>query len=288
MNTSISNDRYEVKIADKGAEIQSFRDLKADIEYIWNGNPSIWVERSPLLFPIVGMQKDGYYEYNDKRYTISMHGFAKDYLFTQVASGDNYASYSLTSSDDTIKLYPFEFELIVTYTLKDNLLTTQFLVNNLSDVIMPFSLGAHPAFNIPIVKGDIYADYYLVLEEVETAPRYPLREKLLSDPIPYLNSLDTLALSTNMFCDGALIFKDLKSKSIDIKNNNNCHGVRVEFKDFQYLGLWAFVDAPYICIEPWNGIASSHASNHNILQKEGIHLLPPKDNASFTYSIMVY
>lgn len=287
MNTTISNDRYTVTVSDKGAELQSFYDIKADIEYIWTGNPDIWKERSPLLFPIVGKQKDDYYEYEGEQYSMPMHGFAKECSFTRVLD-NNILSYSLSSSDEIRSYYPFDFELIITYTLADNSLLICFDIKNPDYKPLPFSIGAHPGFNVPLVKGESYTDYYLLFEAEETSDRYPLKERLLSNPVPYLKSQTTLPLSPDIFNDGALIFKDLKSKRIDLRSRNNSHGVRVDFKDFSYLGLWAFPNAPYICIEPWNGIASSLDSDHSILNKEGMHLLAPGESASYTYSISVF
>lgn len=288
MITKIRNGRYKVTVSDKGAELQSFYDLKNDLEYIWNGDKKIWNERSPLLFPVVGMQKDGYYEYGGRQFSMPMHGFAKLCSFSPAGAGRDYISYLLSASEVTLRHYPFNFELLVTYSLKISSLSIQFKIKNLSGKLMPFSLGAHPAFRVPIAGSDPYTDYFLEFEQMETASRFPLRERLLSGPVPYLKAQKTLALTPVLFNDGALIFKDLKSRRIELKSKNSSHGVRVDFKDFSYLGLWAFPNAPYICIEPWNGIASSQTSSHDIFQKEGIQLLPPNESISYEYSITVY
>lgn len=51
---TIASSTMLVQIADKGAELQRIFHTKTGLEYLWNGNPTYWAKKSPVLFPIVG------------------------------------------------------------------------------------------------------------------------------------------------------------------------------------------------------------------------------------------
>ena len=51
---TLTNEYLRVEIADLGAELMSIYDRSADTELLWNGDPTYWKRRSPILFPNVG------------------------------------------------------------------------------------------------------------------------------------------------------------------------------------------------------------------------------------------
>ena len=67
-----------------------------------------------------------------------------------------------------------------------------------------------------------------------------------------------------------LIFSNLKSKTVKLKNNITDDTVAIDFSDFKNLLLWTIPNAQYICIEPWNGLPDYVDSNHNIVEKPDI------------------
>ena len=59
-------------------------------------------------------------------------------------------------------------------------------------------------------------------------------------------------------------------------------------EDFQYLGVWSKPNlAPFVCIEPWFGIADEENSNQNIEDKRGVQVLLKDELFSCFYSIEV-
>jgi galactose mutarotase-like enzyme len=76
-----------------------------------------------------------------------------------------------------------------------------------------------------------------------------------------------------LFKDDALIFKDLKSRKVFIKSKNHQHALTVNFTGFNYLGLWAKENAPYVCIEPWLGCADTANKAVELKNREGIIML---------------
>ena len=148
MTTTISNSNLTAQINHFGAELFSLKN-RQNKEYIWDGNPAFWGKHSPVLFPIVGTLKNNSYLYNEVEYHLSRHGFARDMVFDLIDKKEDYAVFALQSSAKTLEMYPFEFELQLIYTLNENSLNIGYKVINNGKSMMPFSIGAHPAFALP-------------------------------------------------------------------------------------------------------------------------------------------
>ena len=115
MFETISNSFLKVKINHKGAELISLQ--SENREYIWNGNPEFWNKHAPVLFPIVGTLKNNKYTYENKEYSLTRHGFARDIDFELITKFECKATFVLKKSQATFECYPFDFELKITYTL---------------------------------------------------------------------------------------------------------------------------------------------------------------------------
>ncbi|MCO6146470.1 aldose 1-epimerase family protein [Flavobacterium sp. NRK1] len=282
MNITITNHNLTAHINPMGAELTSLKDNEN--EYIWEGNPDFWGKHSPILFPIVGTLKNNTYEYNDKQYNITRHGFARDNKFVVKDHDSRSVTFGFTSNEETKKQFPFNFELELKYTLKENTLFLDYKVKNTGKETMLFSLGAHPAFALP---GN-FEDYNLQFQENETLKSSQLENDLISDKeIVIKTNNGKLPLSYKLFENDALIFKGLKSKTIAI-NKNDKEVIKVSFKDFPHLGIWTKKNAPFICIEPWQGFSDSYNSSGILNEKEGIVNLKPDSeyNAGFSIQIM--
>lgn len=275
MIVTLTNAFLSAQINTKGAELCSLKCLKNNQEYLWEGDPKHWGKHSPVLFPIVGTLKDNSYFYKDQEYSLSRHGFARDLDFEVIISTESQVVFSLKASDATKKVYPFAFELQLTYTLLENKLELKYTIINKDSVAMPFSIGAHPAFALP--KN--FESYALEFEAQETLTCYALENDLVSDTKFEIDLTDKkLPLHYATFENDALIMKALQSKKITVLDGKTPL-LKVTFEDFNNLGLWTKVGAPFICIEPWLGYSDTTNTNGNILEKEGIQMV--SQNASF-------
>ncbi|AXG74349.1 aldose 1-epimerase family protein [Flavobacterium arcticum] len=282
MNIILSNANLSASINPKGAELVSLKDNKGT-EYMWEGNPEFWGKHSPVLFPIVGTLKDNSYTYNDKSYTLSRHGFARDMVFTVKEQLDDSATFSLVANAETKEKYPFDFELQLKYTLIANRLHIDYIVNNNGSEVMPFSIGAHPAFAL---QGN-FEEYSLQFEKDEQLVSTQLQNDLLSaTEVPVALHDEKLPLQYDLFENDALVFKKIESKYINI-NKNNTPFLRVSFPDFPHLGLWTKPNAPFLCIEPWQGYADSTTSNGNLYKKEGVIVLEKSTKIKKGFSIEI-
>ncbi|PUZ20722.1 Galactose mutarotase [Chitinophaga costaii] len=268
----ISNDRLQVSIAEKGAELQHIVRTDLQQEYLWNADPAFWAKKSPVLFPIVGGLKNNNYTFKEKTYSLGRHGFARDLVFTVTAQAATSITLELGDTADSRSRYPFPFLFAITYTLSGTTLQVKYHVKNPGAEPLYFSVGGHPAFKVPLVPGTTYEDYRLEFNHVENAGRWPLSaEGLVQEaPAPLLENTNTLPLKKELFAEDALVFKHLQSDVVTLKSNATPRGLRFHFAGFPYLGIWAAPNADFVCIEPWCGIADSVNASGDLTRKEGI------------------
>ena len=279
MKYTIKNKCLQIEVDSFGAELKSLKNLQNDIEYLWQGDAKYWNRSSPVLFPIVGKLLDDEYIYKNRIYKMSQHGFARDKEFVLVEQGENHLKFLQQSDLETLKIYPFSYKLFISYEIKENEVKISYEVLNNSDEEMFFSIGAHPAFNWPLENiNENKDDYYFEfdnLEEDENLKAFPLLEKgISSEKIDINLDKKRLNISEDSFKDDALIFKNENINSVKLRNYKNDKFIKVCFDGFSYLGLWSKPSgAPFVCIEPWHGIADFINHNKNIEEKEGVNTL---------------
>lgn len=290
MKHFISNNQLQASVQSKGTELCSLKSLNSGKEYMWNADPNYWASHAPVLFPAIGAFKNGECFINGKSYQIPKHGFIRHNedikLIEQTATS---LLYELSYSENTLALYPYQFNFQIEFRLDANQLIVSHKVQNLDDKTIYFSLGAHPAFNCPLNEGESYSDYYIEFEHKETADRTLLSvDGLISDQtIPVLENSNQLGLHTELFNDDALILKTLQSRRVSLKSRKSSQILSVSYKDFNYLGIWAKPNAPFVCIEPWLGIADHENTNGDFLQKDGLIQLPKGEVFEARYSISI-
>ncbi|AUC81231.1 aldose 1-epimerase family protein [Lacinutrix sp. Bg11-31] len=288
----LSNSILKIKVKPIGAELCEISSVKNNTQFMWDANPDIWGSFAPNLFPIIGALKDETYFYKGTKYNMPKHGFvrhSKDIKL--VKETKNSLSFSLTYNEDLLKIYPFKFEFKITYTLIDNILDINYTVKNLDNKSIYFSVGGHPAFKCPLYNDENYTDYNLVFETEETSKTHLLNTQtglVKNETKPVFTTKNSIQLNPNLFSEDALIFKDLKSRKVALVSTKHGEILNMTFKDFNYLGLWAKPNAPYVCIEPWLGIADQENTSQNIVEKEGIIKLPENETFSTNYSVQIH
>ncbi len=119
------------------------------MEYIWNGNPSVWKFRAPILFPIVGRLKDGYFLWQGKEYHLPNHGFSRDLEHSVVVREKERLVWRLQDTPYTRELFPWPFVLETEYQLVDSTLVFRTMVTNPGQQELAFSLGSHTGLVYP-------------------------------------------------------------------------------------------------------------------------------------------
>lgn len=285
---TIENEVLRIIVQPKGAELKSIFHKQFQVEYLWSGDPAFWAKQSPVLFPIVGSLKNDTYYFNDVAYHLTRHGFARDRLFKVIDQTSAAISFQLTSDAETLAVYPFHFNLVITYTINRNTVDVHYVVTNTSNEKMYFSLGAHPAFSVPMEGA--YNDYFLEFEVAEDADRWPLSPEglILSTPEPFLRNSRTILLKKELFKQDALVFKHLHSTKISLRSTKSARGLSLDFTGFPYLGLWAARGANFVCVEPWCGIADSVETDQQFIHKEGIQQVVPGKPFERTWKLELF
>ncbi|MDF1617375.1 aldose 1-epimerase family protein [Petrocella sp. FN5] len=288
MGILLHNEKLKVKISEQGGELISVISCGNHIEFIWTGDPDYWGRHAPILFPIVGKVKDNQYRIGEKTYELGQHGFARDRVFEVIEKEDSRVILSLKWDKTSLEIYPYKYNLKMIYELKGASLKISYIVENLDEQTIYFSIGAHPGFNCPLLPGEAMEDYYFEFDRDETCPVLPINDGgyMLHDKIPFLNSEKKIALRPELFKGDALIFKDLSSRKISLKNKKNDHVITMDFDGFPLLGLWSKPSgAPFVCIEPWFGHCDYEDFTGDFSDKSGMIALDTGKKFDCSYRI---
>ncbi len=284
----LENDYLRVSVSPEGAELTSVFDKKNKLERLWSAEPDVWNRHAPILFPTVGRLLDNQYTYRGKSYTMPQHGFARDCTFSVIRENERMLSYVLTDSPETRANYPFPFSLQIDFNLVDNHVHVHHTVLNMGKFPMLFAIGGHPGFACPLLPGESLADYYIEFEHAETCARWYANEDghIYKSEEKYLDDTTVIPYTDDLFSEDALVFKKLKSSRVSIKCNTNEHAVTMDYAGWPYLGIWSKAGgAPFICLEPWHGIADHVDHDGDLKKKEGMITLKPKQDFCCEYGL---
>ncbi|NQJ70264.1 aldose 1-epimerase family protein [Streptococcus suis] len=293
----LKNENLTVQFSELGGQIISIKD-KDGIEYLWQGDPTYWSGQAPVLFPICGSLRNDWAIYEPAERptftgTIPRHGLVRKMLFKNVKSTENSLEFSISSNEETVKNYPFEFELSINYSLLGNTIRTEYRVKNLEGHRkLPYFIGGHPGFNCPLLDGESYEDYYLEFEKVEscTVPKsFPETGLLdLRDRRPFLEKQKTLDLSYKLFEHDAITLDQLASRKVTLKSKNHQKKLSIAFDDFPYLVIWSTTNqSPFIALEPWSGLSTSLEESDIFNAKRNISYVAPKEVDKKHFDIII-
>ena len=281
----------EIVTTPNGAELKSI--IYQGREYLHQGENVLdedgnvyWKRRAPILFPIVGALKNNTTKIGEKDFHMSQHGFARDMKFDIVKISEREHTYVLKYNEETLKMYPYKFELYVTYTIRNNSLTVAYRVNNVDNKEIYFAIGGHPAFSINLKENR----YKVEFDDIEEDVRFlQLENGLVSYNNDYVNSScmtdkKIINIKKDTFAHDAIIMSDLKSKRVRLIENDK-ELLEMDFSGFKYLALWSKKNAPFICIEPWYNTADYTDSNGMFLDKKDIIKLEVNKSFKCEYTI---
>ena len=286
-DTTIKNQYLCISVNSLGAEINSIKSSDGQ-EYIWEGDPEIWEGQAPNLFPFIGKINNGCYQYLEKEYPMTLHGFAMTSEFKLIDQSETSVTFRLSDSPETILCYPFQFDLDITFVLAEKELKVKYKVTNNSNTVMPFSLGAHPAFALNWGKDCAITDYYIEFDEVETCPYQQFNGKSLGRyQHESLVNTSILNITESMFDIDSTIYHGLKSEAVTLRSRSSDKSIRVSFPGFTYLGFWSIPGAPFFCIEPWFGVDDYEDFNGNLVEKDAVEKINPREQFLCEYSIII-
>ena len=290
MICELKNGGLTAKVNSLGAQLVSLRDEKG-FEYIWTGDPKFWAGQAPVLFPMVGALRGGKATIGGREVEMGQHGFARRREFALKEQSETQVTFTLCADDETKKMYPFDFALDVTYTLKEDGVETAFCVQNRGEGEMPFAIGGHPGFNVPINEDAAFEDYLIRFERVEDqiCPAIVMGQGLI-DPQKSAFALHgrEIPLRHSLFYQDALVFENLQSEKVQIVNPKSGKGIEMDFAGFPLFGVWSAAnDGPYVCLEPWTGCATRTDEGDAFEEKKNMIFLAPGNEEQRSFSVRI-
>ena len=262
---TLKNNELKVTLSSKGAEIVSI--IKDGKEKIWQADPEVWPMHTPIMFPVCGGLKDDEFIFEGKTYNLGKHGFIRFCEFEVESADDEKVVFAYTSNEETLKQYPFDFKFKVAFTLKGADLLVEYITENTGDKAMYFSAGAHEGY----ACNEGVENYTIVFEKEEDLVSNVLEGNLLGyNTVELGKGTKELKLKDEFFKVDALVFLNLKSRKVWLRNDTTGESFSVSFDGADYLLLWTKYKAKYICIEPWFGISDFTDSNKDFVNKRGI------------------
>lgn len=281
MDATIKSGGNSARIARHGAELKSL--VMDGREFMWCGDPAVWGNTAPVMFPMIGTLKDNKTLILGREYSLPKHGFTRDLELTPEDASENSVMFSLEQSDYTKRFYPFDFRFTIRYTLEGNKLTVKHTVRNNDKDDMPYCIGGHPAFAF---DGDL-SDYRLEfpMKETLSAPIYNLDVHLFEDDnrVPMLDDSAVLPLNREMFYKDVVYLDKVKSRSVKFLGKDG-KGLRVDYPDFTSLAVWQAKNAQFLCVEPFCGSADFADCTGVFAEKRGIEILKPGEEKAYTFS----
>lgn len=289
MEFVISKGEARAKCSTKGGELVSF--VKDGVEYVWQGDPQFWSGQAPCLFPVVCRAKEDRIIVNGSSYPMKKHGIARKAEYTPIDVRPDSITMRLSSDEETKRSYPFSFNLDITHSITENGFRTEYKVTDTDTHPMIFCVGGHPGFNCPMKDGEKFEDYSLVFDNAEGAAVHNTEQEggYMSPDMPKLDVIknNELPLCYKDFALDAIVVENLPVKKVNLVNRNTGHGIRFEFDSFDAIGFWTPVEggAPFICLEPWNGLPGSTAETPDFTSKKYAKIIEAGESFVTAYSV---
>lgn len=274
-------DVLRVALTTAGAEMTSLRDEDGR-EYLWQAGPE-WRRHAPVLFPIIGRLPGDTLHHDGVDHPMGQHGFARDRDFELAGVSGDEAVFRLRSDEATRAVFPFDWMLLIAYAVTGSTLRITQTVENTGDAPLGVSVGNHPAFALPIPGGSGEHRIRFADPEPEGFRRAP--ENLLVDerhPAPLVDGV--LAVDDAHFEDGVMIFDEPRRRTLRLEADG-ARSIEVDTGDFDVVGVWKPVGAPFVCIEPWRSVPTPEGWDGEVLEKPRTIVLAPGEQRALSYSI---
>lgn len=279
MQVTIQTEKIKAVVDSFGAELCSV--VRGGTEYLWQADPAVWKRHAPILFPFICNTASKKYTVNGAEYSLSNHGFARDSEFETLYANEDEAGFRLKASEETKKIYPYDFELYVKYAVSGNRLGVSYIVKNTGDKPLDFFIGGHPAFNVPD-----FGDYYVQYEKPENITR---GETVIAD------GTREVALSHELFADDVFMKDKPASSWVALVSRSEGTKVKLTFDSEGCIAVWSsyFADkslteqAKFVCLEPWSSVPVYCDDTEELTEMKNAVKLGAGESYTFSYKVEI-
>lgn len=289
--TTITQGGLEASVDARGAQLRSLR--LGGVEYLWQADERWWPRSAPILFPIVGKIRNDFATCSAGKCHMGRHGIARNYDHELIEDTGSSLTYRFESTAETREAYPYDFRLEMTYAIEGNATLAQtFAVTNTGDVDLPFCLGGHPAFNVPLREGEAFEDYTLWFSRAwtGTSPTADDGIENYGRMRTMIDGTNRLPLTHGLFANDSFTLEGVPDSTISMVGPTG-HGVRVDFEGFDHIGVWSAgpsaegTPAPFVALEPWCGTATRTDEDDVLEHKQNVIVAAPGQTVRRTFSI---
>lgn len=281
----IASDQLAVEVSTLGAEMQSLRTADGR-DFLWNGDAAWWTGRSPILFPIVGKAPDDRLAVNGKTYPMAQHGIARRREFAIIEQTATSCRHELLSSPETREVYPFDFRLVLEHALDGNRLSVNATVRNTGEALLPFGIGFHPAFLWPL-PGAGGKPHEVILDNGAEPGVIQLDGGLIGKMLPTSPfKAGRLTLKPDLFANDALIFPEDAGTGLTFQAEGG-PALQFTFENLPNIALWQKPGAPFLCIEPWHGMAAHAGGTAELVERPYTVSLPAGEEMRFGFTVEI-
>ncbi|NES25337.1 MAG: aldose epimerase [Symploca sp. SIO3E6] len=221
----------------------------------------------PILFPICGNLPDNTYTYQGKEYTLKQHGFARNLPWSvteQATDGPLSLTLILNSNDETLAVYPFDFQVAFTYKLQGDTLDIQQRYTNNSPEPMPFSAGFHPYFKVADKNQ---------LQFAIPGSEYQDRDGVVH---PFSGTFNMEQEEIDV------AFRQLQADSASFTDTASQLQVTLSYSDiYSTMVFWTVKGKDFHCLEPWS------APRNAINTGEQLTQIPPGETVEALFRLAV-
>lgn len=292
MIRTVENQFLKISVSDHGAELSSVYDKVHDREVLWQADPTYWKRHAPVLFPNVGRNYKDTWRLNGREFPSRQHGFARDSEFICTDITESSVTHILKASDSSRAIYPFDFTLKITHSLHENTINVCWEIENDSDDTMYFTIGAHPAFQVPVREGEAQSDYHLSFENQKSLT-YILLDPATGTAIPD-KTYDLVLkdgvcdIGAHMFDQDALVFGGGQIRKASLLFPDGSPYITVTCPGFPDFGIWSVPGSSFVCLEPWMGRCDDCGFEGQLSEKSNINALKPDEEFIKSYQITVH
>lgn len=270
--TRIGNEHVTVEVSPLGSEMQSL--VTGDGQsWLWDGDAAFWNGRSPVLFPMVGKAPNDHVRIDGQLYPMGQHGFARRSQFELAGHGPDYCRFELRSGQTSQTIFPFRFVLALEHRVVGRAVVVTAEVTNADQRPMPFGIGFHPAFVWPLPGCEELA-HRVTLDNGGAPGLVRLSGGLLKPerlPSPFAGGV--LRLEPELFSADAMLFPDGAGAGLRYAAGNR--GIHFTWENLPNFALWSKPGAPFVCLEPWHGMAAEIGGSDELAERPYTEVLGP-------------